>query len=551
MPASRSSRMPSTRSRSRDRCAGPGAAATTRARRCVHARLPGFVLRLRRARYAARCAAADPGVRAAHAAAAGRWRVRGRTAEGAGTTAGHRRPCGVCGPRAAQRRAALLQRGGPAGVPAQVDAPHRDRDAAQAAGGHGTGATADRLRRRRAPRADRRRQHRLAVPARRSFGPGRSRSGRARGSRRAGTKCDRPGGSTSNASATGRSAWLAIGACTRPHSPGRRIDEPTAEVVARRAVATTVWRHGQSDATVGAVAGGGRSSVELVQTNAPYRPAWVARLQGVRAIFRLGPYLLRLWRATRRADVAHVMANSGWAWHLFAAPAISIWRAAQRGFACGRQLQGRTGGGVPGQASRARATRSCATRPHWWCPPASSRKSSRGRACRHTSFRTSWTEMSSALPKTSGGRRAGPHLVVTRNLERLYGNDVALRAFAQVRQRFAGAHLSIAGSGPETVGIARLLRASWALRTRCVSPVASRRRTWCRLYRSADVVLNPVQGRQHAELDTRSAGLRCSGGSNQRWRRAVPRATRPNSLAGQSRCAGSDGGVIAAACCAS
>ena len=70
------------------------------------------------------------------------------------------------------------------------------------------------------------------------------------------------------------------------------------------------------------------TTVEVVRSNAPYRPAWVERLRGVRAVFRLAPFLGSLWRAGGRVDVFHVMANSGWAWHLFAAPAVWIarWR---------------------------------------------------------------------------------------------------------------------------------------------------------------------------------------------------------------------------------
>src|SRR5690606_7323005 len=35
--------------------------------------------------------------------------------------------------------------------------------------------------------------------------------------------------------------------------------------------------------------------VVLVQTNAPYRPHWIGRLRGARALFRLIPYLADLW----------------------------------------------------------------------------------------------------------------------------------------------------------------------------------------------------------------------------------------------------------------
>src|SRR5712691_2222677 len=64
--------------------------------------------------------------------------------------------------------------------------------------------------------------------------------------------------------------------------------------------------------------------VEVVQTNAPYRPRWIAAFRGVRALFRLVPFLLRLWSAAGRVQLFHVMANSGWAWHFFTAPAVWI-----------------------------------------------------------------------------------------------------------------------------------------------------------------------------------------------------------------------------------
>lgn len=54
------------------------------------------------------------------------------------------------------------------------------------------------------------------------------------------------------------------------------------------------------------------AQVEVVQVNAPYRPAWAEKLKGVRALFRLAPYVAHLWRAAGRANLMHVMANSGW-----------------------------------------------------------------------------------------------------------------------------------------------------------------------------------------------------------------------------------------------
>ena len=69
-----------------------------------------------------------------------------------------------------------------------------------------------------------------------------------------------------------------------------------------------------------------RASVTMVQTNSPYWPTWAGEIPGFRAIFRLVPFLLAVWRAAGKVDVVHLMANSGWAWHLFATPVIWVAR---------------------------------------------------------------------------------------------------------------------------------------------------------------------------------------------------------------------------------
>src|SRR6185437_12197176 len=63
-------------------------------------------------------------------------------------------------------------------------------------------------------------------------------------------------------------------------------------------------------------------AVQTVRTNEPYRPAWVGRVRGLRALFRLIPYRLQLRHTAGNVQVMHVMANSGWAWFLLAVPAI-------------------------------------------------------------------------------------------------------------------------------------------------------------------------------------------------------------------------------------
>ena len=51
-----------------------------------------------------------------------------------------------------------------------------------------------------------------------------------------------------------------------------------------------------------------------------------AQGSGSRAVARLIPFTVRLWRAVGRSTIIHVFANSGWAWWLFAVPTISISR---------------------------------------------------------------------------------------------------------------------------------------------------------------------------------------------------------------------------------
>ena len=116
-----------------------------------------------------------------------------------------------------------------------------------------------------------------------------------------------------------------------------------------------------------------------------------------------------------------------------------------------------------------------------------------------------------------------------------YGNDVAS---AGIRAR--------CGSNSRRTPVDRRLRAG----ARCTRGLAAElgladavrftgrletRRAWSALYQSADLVLNPVARRQHAELGPRGAGLRRAGGEHERGRRAVPRRARPHGVAGAAR----------------
>jgi glycosyltransferase involved in cell wall biosynthesis len=226
----------------------------------------------------------------------------------------------------------------------------------------------------------------------------------------------------------------------------------------------------------------------MVQTNAPYRPAWVGSLRGIRAVVRLVPYMASVFAAASRVDVVHIMANSGWAWHLFAAPAIWISRLRARPVVVNYR------GGLANAFLQRCARIVQHTLRHTDALVVPSRFlqevfASHGMAATIVPNVID-TDVFRPVRIRAPSLASAPHIVVTRNLERLYGNDIAIRALAIVRQTFPGARLSIAGSGPELESLQHLakglgLGACVAFTGRLDTPeIVS-------LYNQADVALNP------------------------------------------------------------
>ena len=187
--------------------------------------------------------------------------------------------------------------------------------------------------------------------------------------------------------------------------------------------------------------------VEVVQTNAPYQPRWVGALRGLRAVFRLAPFLLRLWGAAGRVQVFHVMANSGWAWFLCAAPAVLIAKVRRIPV-----LVNYRGGDAAEFFKRS----------FFWVGPIMRMTDQRVVPSGYLQQVFRDFGLSTAIvpniidlnrftprPSTPGSAGEGPHLVVTRNLEPLYDIATALRTFAIVREKRPTARLTIAGGGPD------------------------------------------------------------------------------------------------------
>lgn len=200
--------------------------------------------------------------------------------------------------------------------------------------------------------------------------------------------------------------------------------------------------------------------VQVVQTNAPYQPAWVGRIQGVRALFRLVPYIAALWRAAGRCQVLHVLANSGWSWHLFAAPAL--WIAKARGTPVIINYRGGEAGEFFARAMT--WVRPSLKQARLIAVPSGFLREIFERYGFRAEIVPNIINLQRFTPREHGAEwTLAPHFVVTRNLEAIYDIATVLRAFARIRAQVPGARLSVAGSGPlaeelrrlaETLGIA-------------------------------------------------------------------------------------------------
>ena len=247
------------------------------------------------------------------------------------------------------------------------------------------------------------------------------------------------------------------------------------------------------------------ASVELVRTNAPYRPAWAAQLKGLRALFRLLPYLAQLWRGAGRADVVHVMANSGWSWHLFAAPAV--WIASLRGVPVVVNYRGGEAGSFLARA--APAVRASMRRAAMLAVPSGFLQQvfvDHGMHARIVPNIIDLGRFHPANPPRQAGR--APHLLVARNLEAIYGNDTALRAFALLSEHYPAATLTLAGAGPEADALAALAR-ELGVAERVRFPGRLDRDEMAALYRDADLMLNAsrVDNMPNAILEALASGL--------------------------------------------
>jgi glycosyltransferase involved in cell wall biosynthesis len=246
-------------------------------------------------------------------------------------------------------------------------------------------------------------------------------------------------------------------------------------------------------------------SVSIARTNEPLRPAWLQSLRFVRGFIHQVPYRRSLTALAREANVMHVMANSGLAWFLLAAPAITT--ASRNGIPVVVNYRG----GLAREFLRKSAPRvlevlrraDALVVPTIFLQHVFAEHGIEARVIPNVVD----VEVFAPAP-TARTVADAPHVIVTRNLETIYGVDVALRTAALLRKRFPGLRMSIAGSGPERAALEATTAAlglSDAVGFTGRLEVAQ----MAALYRDADVVLNAsrVDNTPNALLEAAASGV--------------------------------------------
>ena len=244
--------------------------------------------------------------------------------------------------------------------------------------------------------------------------------------------------------------------------------------------------------------------VTIVQVNAPYPGKVVERVPVVRAVVRLFPYVVRLFRVMGTADIVHVMANSGWSWHLFAAPAIMVarWRGVPS------VVNYRGGEAATFLAASHALVRFILRRSSALVVPS---------RYLHEVFSTHRIEsdivpniidLERFRPRTEPRSRNALHILVPRNLEPIYDVAAALHALQILRRTLPQVRMTVAGSGPEREQLERLAS---ELGVADAVEFCGRveRDVMASLYRDADVVVNPslVDNMPNSVLEALASGV--------------------------------------------
>ncbi|MCF7970311.1 MAG: glycosyltransferase family 4 protein [Methylococcaceae bacterium] len=246
-------------------------------------------------------------------------------------------------------------------------------------------------------------------------------------------------------------------------------------------------------------------NVSFLQTNSPYSYAFIGKIKGLRAIVRLLTYVGEVYKLTGKVDVLHVFANSGWSWQLFTAPVI--WIAYLRKTPVIVNYRG-------GEA------RTYFEKSIKWVAPSMKRASVivvpsgyLKQVFAEFNFETRVIANIINLQRFKPAEKNKnalniPHLIVTRNLEPIYGLVTAIKAVAIVKEKIPHFKLSIAGSGPQKEELKKLV-SDLELESTVVFTGKLRPDEVADLYQAADIMLNPttVDNMPNSVLEAMASGV--------------------------------------------
>ena len=244
--------------------------------------------------------------------------------------------------------------------------------------------------------------------------------------------------------------------------------------------------------------------VELVQTNADYKPRWAGQIPVLRAFFRLAFYIIKLWTAAGRVDLFHIMANSGWSWHLFTVPAV--WIAKLRGVPTVINYRGGEAETFFSKSFKyVKPTLNASSRiviPSRFLEEVFSKRGVK------TQIIANIIDLDRFNVTQNKSKGFSPHLLVSRNLELIYDNETAIRAFNEVTTSYPNARLTIAGTGPELENLQSLVK-QLGLSEQVIFTGRVDTQQMPALYQSADVMLNPsrVDNMPNSILEALASGV--------------------------------------------
>lgn len=247
-------------------------------------------------------------------------------------------------------------------------------------------------------------------------------------------------------------------------------------------------------------------SVELVQTNRPYWPRPVVHIRGLRALFRLVPFIWAIWKMAGRVDVVHLMANSGWSWQLFSAP--TIWIGWLRSTPVIVNYRG-------GEAQRYFAESYSQVRPSLAratkiVVPSGFLKKVFADFDLETQIIPNIINLDRFRPRAGAheGERRSYHLIITRNLETIYGIETAIRAVGLARESIEDIQLHIAGTGPQQAELEQLVN-TLGLQQAVHFVGRLGPEQIVSFYQSADAMLNPttVDNMPNSVLESLASGV--------------------------------------------